>query len=166
MTIHIEVSQLASHIAALKVAFPELEDDAELLETTLEGETDLHGIITTMLELEADAKDMAAAIRARRDTLLAREARYKRQVEGFRSLIQRVMEFAGLKKLTLPEATLSLAIRAPEPIVTDETLLPSECFKIVRTIDKSTIKALCKEGTIPNGVTMGNGSVGLRILTR
>lgn len=166
MTVRIEVSQLVSQIAALKVAFPELEDDEELLETTLEGETDLHGIVTRVLELEAEAKGMAEAIKARRDALLAREARYKRQVEGFRSLVQRVMESVGLKKLTLPEATLSLTIRAPEPIVTDEALLPEECFKVVRTLDKTAIKALCKEGTIPGGVTMSNGSVGLRILTR
>ena len=166
MPIRIEVSQLVSQIAALKVAFPELEEDAELLETTLEGETDLHGIVTKMLELEADARAMAEAIRARRDALSAREARYKRQVEGFRSLMQRVMESAGQKKLTLPEATLSLAIRAPEPIVTDETLLPEECFKVVRTLDKTAIKSLCKDGTIPGGVTMSNGSVSLRILTR
>jgi hypothetical protein len=116
--------------------------------------------------LEADAKAMVEAIKARRDALLAREARYKRQVEGFRSLMQRVMESAGKKKLTLPEATLSLAIRAPEPIVTDETLLPEECFKVVRKLDKTAIKSLCKDGIIPDGVTMSNGSVGLRILTR
>jgi hypothetical protein len=166
MTVHLEVSQLASQIAALKTAFPELEDDAELLDATLEGETDLYGIVTKLLELEADAKGMAEAIKSRRDALTARESRYKRQVEGFRSLIQRVMEATGQKKLTLPEATLSLTTRAPEPIVTDETLLPEECFKVVRTLDKATIKAWCSAGNIPSGVTMSNGAVSLRILTK
>jgi hypothetical protein len=166
MTIHIEVSQLASQIAALKAAFPELVDDAELLDATLEGETDLHGIVTKLLELEADASGMAEAIKSRRDALTARESRYKRQVDGCRSLIQSVMETTGQKKLTLPEATLSLATRAPEPIVTDETLLPEECFKVVRTIDKATIKAWCRAGNIPGGVTMSNGSVSLHILTK
>jgi hypothetical protein len=166
MAIHIEVSQLAFQIAALKAAFPELADDAELLDATLEGETDLHGVVTKLLEWEADAKGMAEAIKSRRDALSERESRYKRQVEGLRSLIQRVMEATGQKKLTLPEATLSLATRAPEPIVTDETVLPEECFKFVRTPDKATIKARCRAGDIPDGVTMSNEAVSLRILTK
>jgi hypothetical protein len=95
--------------------------------------------------------------------LSARRGRYKQQVEGWRLLIQNLMDRAGQAKITLPEATLSITHRKPSPIISDEAALPDECVELVRKPVMATIKAWVDAGNMPDGVTMSNGSTSLTI---
>ena len=74
----------------------------------IEGETDLHGVLTRALDNKREAETMAAAIDSRIMDLSARRARYERQEKAMRHLIKSIMESCGQTKVTLPEASLSI----------------------------------------------------------
>jgi len=161
-----DINQLQQAIDTLLITYPELAEDAALRADMFEAETDLHQVIATLLDKAAEAKSMASAIKARMDDLLARKARYDRQEEAFRSLIQGLMERADLQKLTLPEATLSLSWRKPAPVITNEDALPDALCRFIRKPDMAAVKTAVEVGDMPPGVSMSNGRMILRVLTK
>ena len=163
MNIRLDVAQLESAIANLMLQYPELAEDETLRADMLEGSTNLDEVLAAIVDKEREAKAMAGAVKARMDDLAARKARYERQQEAMRSLIQHLMERADLRKFTLPEATLSIAFRKPSPVITDDAALPDECIQMVRKPVMATIKAWVEAGNIPEGVTIGNGHDSLTI---
>jgi hypothetical protein len=155
--IRLDVAELERAIANLLVTYPELAEDDELRADTFEGETDFHKVLAALVDREREAKAMAGAVKARMDDLATRKARYERQQEAMRSLMGHLMDRAGQRKVTLPEATISVSFRKPAPFVADEAALPDECCKVVRKPDMATIKDWCEAGNIPDGVAMSNG---------
>lgn len=164
--IRLDVAQLEHAIASLLAQYPEMAEDDVLRADMLEGATDIDGVLSRLVDLEREAKAMAGAIKERIGDLTERKARYERQQEAWRKLILHIMEYADQRKVTLPEATLSIMHRAPAPIIADEAALPDECVKLVRTPDKATIKAWCEAGNVPDGVVMSNGSTSLTIRSK
>lgn len=154
MNMRFDISQVTQAIEVLTAQYPELVEDEVLRADMIEAETDLHGVLAKLVALSNDAAAMADAIKARGADLAARKARYDRQEEALRSLIQSLMEKADLQKVALPEATLSVSFRKPAPIVVDETALPDEFCKFKRSADMAKIK---EAGTLPPGCSMSNG---------
>lgn len=163
MNVRFDIAQLTQSIEALRVQYPEIMDDEVLRADVFEGETDLHGVLAKLVDLANEAAAMAEAIKLRSGDLSARKARYDRQEEALRTLIQSLMEKADLTKITLPEATLSVSFRKPAPIVVDEAALPDEFCKIKRSADMAKIK---EAGTLPPGCTMSNGKNVLTVRTK
>lgn len=163
MNIRFDIAQVASAIEALRVSYPEIAEDDILRADMIEGETDLYAVLAKLVDLANDAGAMAEAIKIRKADLDARKARYDRQEEGLRSLIQNLMEKADLSKVALPEATLSLSFRKPAPIVTDEAALPDEFCKFKRSPDMAKIK---EAATLPAGCVMSNGKTVLTVRTK
>lgn len=161
--LRLDVAQLEQAIANLLVTYPELTDDETWRADTFEGSTNLHEVLADIVNHEREAKAMAGAVKERISELSARKARYERQEEAWRGLILKLMEHAGQAKVTLPEATLSLSHRKPAPVVTDETALPDECIQMIRKPIMATIRDWCEAGNVPDGVTIGNGTVSLTI---
>jgi len=167
MNMHMEVSQLRQTIAALIAEFPELAEDDTLRADMLDGETSVDTVLCRLVDASQNAKAMTAAVKSRMDDLAVRKARYERQEEAFRRLIQQVLDQASLRSWTLPEATLSLSWRKPAPFVSNEDALPDELCKFVRKPAMAAIKAAVeKNGVLPSGVSMSNGKVILTILPR
>lgn len=163
MTLHQQIASLQGEIASLLARYPELAEDEDLRADMLEGETDLHAVIEKLLGMAREAESMCEAIAARRGALGERLVRYEAKELAMREIIQTLMDRAGLQKLQLPEATLSISYRKPSPVVTDEAALPDEFCKIVRKPDMAKIK---EAETLPPGVAMGNGKSVLTIRTR
>jgi hypothetical protein len=163
MNMRFDIAQLTQTIDAILIQYPELAQDELLRADMLEAETDLHGVLAKLVDLSNDAAAMALAIKMRSGDLSERKARYERQEEGLRSLIQTIMERADLPKVTLPEATLSVSYRKPLPLVVDEAALPDEFCKIKRLPDMAKIK---EAGTLPPGCTMSNGKNILTVRTK
>lgn len=163
MNMRFDIAQLSQAIDAILIQFPELAQDELLRADMLEAETDLHDVLAKLVGLSNDAAAMALAIKMRSGDLSERKARYERQEEGLRSLIQTIMERADLPKVTLPEATLSVSYRKPSPLVVDEAALPDEFCKIKRLPDMAKIK---EAGTLPPGCTMSNGKNFLTVRTK
>ena len=109
---------------------------------------------------------MQDAIKLRMSAMAERKARYERQEDAMRSLIISVMDRASLSKFVLPEATLSLRMVPPAPIVTDADLLTDDCVRIERKPDMKAIKALMESNGALPGVAMSNGRQSLTIRTK
>ena len=97
------------------------------------------------------------------DALRARAARFERREQAIRDLMFRMLELAHLKKLEMPEATVSVRVGVPKVIVTDEAALPDEFCRIKREPDKGKIKAALAELKPVPGATLSNAEDTLAI---
>ena len=161
--IRAEIDALNATINSLILTYPELQDDETLRADTFEGCSSLNEVLSRLLDMGQEAKAMAQAVKLRMDDIAARKARYERQEEGFRTLIQSVMERANLSKVTLPEATLSISHIKPAPIIADEAAIPDALCKFKRSPDMAAIKDAVSNGNMPPGVNMSNGRSTLSI---
>lgn len=163
----LDTLELRQRIAALMDEYPELAQDETLRADMLDGSTDIEAILRRLLFSAMEAKSMAFALKVRIDDLCARKARFDRQEEAFRSLIQSVLDQAQLPKYTLPEATLSISRRPPAPVITNEDALPHELCQWNRSPDMEKITAAVGNGgAMPPGVSMSNGKSVLTIRSR
>lgn len=153
---------LAHEIDNLMAAYPELADDEELRADMLEGETGLHDVLKRIVRARQFAKANGEAIKTVKADLDARKARYERKAEAMTALALRLMEHADLRKVELPEATLSVRAVPPSVVIDDESQLPADCFETRRVVSKTLIKAAMEGGAVP-GAHMTNGGTGLTV---
>lgn len=138
--------------------------DEETVRDSIEGETDLHGAISGAVDMLTDTEVMVEGLDAKIGELQARQKRYEDRRDFLRAAIEQAMVIGNLKKLELPEATLSLGNRAPGLVITDESLVPASFWKQPDPVlDKAAIKAALKEKQQVPGVTLGNGTISLTI---
>jgi len=101
-------------------------DDEQLKLDVLEGETDLFEWTRFLLEKNEEDEGMVSALKgqisARQKRKSAAEGRIKRRREALLALL----ECAKLKKLKLPEATLSVSTTAARLAVNDPDAVPDE----------------------------------------
>lgn len=135
-----------------------VEDDAEMIETAVEGETNLKEAISAavdrILELDAHEEAIAAQIKA----LSERKERFSHQSERIKAAIHVAMGQAELRKLELPQATLGVRAVPPKAEITDEALIPSKYWKAQdpRLDKKAVLDALKSKDDVP-GATLSNG---------
>lgn len=158
-----DVANLEAEFASLMISFPELVDDEELRSDVLEGETDLHGLLSRLVNNERDADAMAKAVAGRISDLQARKSRAERRKEAMRALMFRLMKAAALPKLVLPEATLSVGKKAATVEIVDEDALPENVVRITRAPDKKAIADLLKAGEEVPGAKMGEPGESLTV---
>jgi Siphovirus Gp157. len=157
MTLYADVEYLKQAIDGLLAQCPEITDDEILREDMLVGTTEIEDVFGAILSsLREDDMTVAGIDKIAAD-LEVRKARAVKRHEAKRNLLAGLMERANLKKLTLPEATLSMSWRQPAPIVVDEAALPDDLVKIVRKPDMAAIRKWTETGEIPPGVNMSNG---------
>ena len=119
------VSTLRDHLQSMGHA-PEADD---LLDISIESETDFKEVLTTFLDAEANACALADAIGDRIEALRERKTRIEKRSEYLRSLIQVGVEMAGSDKVETPVATVSLTRSPPKAIITEESEIPSAYWK-------------------------------------
>lgn len=161
--VYLEVQTVRNEIERIKLLFPEMADDAELLADTLEGETELHEVMCRLVRQFRGIQTMAKAIAEEEATLAARRQRYERHADAARKLMHSLMDAAEVRKLELPIATLSVAAGRRRCVVTDEAALPEQYVKTVRTPDKVNITLALEGGCDVPGATLSNGSPHLMV---
>lgn len=167
MTYLFEHAQIVrNQIEAIKGIYPELEEDAELLATTVEGETDFERVIDKLVNFVREAETMAEAVKARKDEIAERQKRFERQSEAGRKIILSLMDAAQQPKVTLPEATLSITKPREKLVIWAEEEIPQGYFAIVRKPDTKAITAALKAGNEIPGAELELGAPGLRIQTK
>jgi hypothetical protein len=142
-----------------------LENDEQFKLSTLEGETDLFEIASKLLDANADDEGLIASLDQRISDINIRKDRAKLRIERRKSALVSLMDCAQIKKLPLPEATVSLRTILPRPKVVDVDALPESCVNIteVRKPDMVAIEALIERGQQIPGVTMTNGAASLSV---
>lgn len=136
-----------------------VEDDAEMIETAVEGETNLKEAISAAVDriLELDAHEEAIELQIK--ALSERKERFAHQSERIKAAIHVAMGQAELRKLELPQATLGVRAVPPKAEITDESLIPSKYWKAQdpKLDRKAVLDALKAKEAIP-GATLSNGS--------
>ncbi len=144
--------------------FPELLEDQQALDDTLEGISYLPDIIANIIrdarEDETTVTVLAMMIREMSD----RKARFAVRAERRRSMAQHLMEAIDLRKLEQPDFTASIRAVPPKVEIEDD-MIPDVLCKFVRVPDKTAIKAALAEGPVA-GARMSNGGETLSIRTK
>jgi hypothetical protein len=150
-------------IARLLLLYPELAEDDVLRADMIEAETTVHEFLSRVLRRLAERQALAVGISEYAKDIGERKARVERGCEALRDLIFKIMNDAKLRKVELPEATLSVRATGPKVIITDEAALPDICIKIKREPDKTAIKESLASGQHVPGAELSNGSETLSI---
>lgn len=163
-----QVRQLQQDIANLYLQFPELRDDDEMLRVdTLEGATNLKELATVILRGIADARALFDGTKQRADELKSRQERFKMRGEFLRAMLMKILQHADVRKLELPEATVSLKAGAPRIIgEPDPTTLPDEYCRITREPDRVKIRAALMAGARVGDLTLSNSEPNLAVHVR
>lgn len=160
------VVDLERQYTLLLAEYPELAEDDQLRADMLEGSTDLHEVLSRLVEGVAEANMMREAIKARRVELAEREDRFAHRAEVYRSLIERVMTATDTVKVVLPIATLSVRDAAPKLVEVNLADTPEHLWRVKREPNKAAISDTLKQGVEVPGWTLSNGGKSLTIRSK
>ncbi len=146
--------------------YPELAEDDTAIELALESETDAVEFLRALERVRRQAVALAKANELVIDDLKERIGRFERRDEALRRLMFQILQAANLRKLELPEATLSIRAGSPKVIVTDEAALPETFVRIKREPDKARIKVALQDGIEVAGALLSNADEILAIRTK
>jgi hypothetical protein len=154
-----------AQIEALRITHPGIWEsgDEKLLGDMVEGETGLHEFLTRVVDVMDDAEENIDGIQVKMDERKARKARFEQRYEAMRTLAKKLMEQAGLRKIVLPTATLSISAGPPRVIVTDEARLPPDCIRIKREPNRIAIKERLERGEHVDGAELSNSEPQLAV---
>lgn len=164
----ITVAALERQIEDLIASYPELAEDETLRADMISGSTDAAKILSRVVNRMQEAEAMVSAITKRKNDLDARAARFDRQADAMRALAFRIMNAAQVRKMPLPEATLSISTRGPALMISDATQIPPE-FTVTKTEvkpDREKIKEALKAGQEVPGAYLTNGSEVLAVRSK
>lgn len=151
---------------SLLASFPELAEDEDTLADTLEGESDLPDIIARLIRAHREDKAMADALGVMIAETSERRTRLSSRAEKRKAFALDLMNAAGLRKIELPDFTASVRNVSPKVEVIDDTLLTDAFLKVVKSPDKSAIKAALEQGETVEGAMLGNGGQSLSVRTK
>jgi len=149
----------------LRAQFPDADD--ETLADTLEGLTDLSDLLAEVIRSALEDEAFCEALKARMGEMRERAQRLAARAEKKRLLVGETMAQADLKRLTLPDLTLSLRSGAPSLVVTDEDVIPSMFWKAQPPkLDRQGLSQALKAGESIPGAILGNPEPSLSVRTK
>ena len=159
---------IRQQIENLRFTHPELweGDDDDFLVQVLEGETDLHAMLTSIVDRINDDEDRLETIKMRIGKHRERHERIDRRVSAMRNLAFKLMQHANVPKIELALATLVVRAGTPKVVITDETALPESCVRTKREPDRVAIKDFLTSGVSVPGASLSNAEPGLTIKDR
>jgi len=164
----LNIAALERQIEDLITSYPELAEDETLRADVIEGETDAAAVLSRVVDKMQEAEAMSAAIAKRVNDLPARQAAFERKGDAMRALAFRIMNAANLRKMPLPEATLSIRAVPPSVLITDAGLIPP-AFTITKTEtkpDRAKLKEALQAGAEIPGACLSNGSETLSVRSK
>ena len=139
----------------LREDFPDADD--ETLADTLEGLTDLSDLLAEVIRSALEDEAFCAALKVRLGDLRDRAARLAHRAEKKRQLVGEAMARADLKRVILPDLTLSLRSGTPSLVVTDEEAIPGGFWKAQPPkLDRQGLSNALKSGETIPGAVLGN----------
>lgn len=158
-----DLTLIEREIASLLALCPELAEDESLRVDMIEGETNAFDMLASLVRRIGETEAHVEGITAYCASLKERKARLERRAEALRAGILRLMAAADMRKAELAIATLSRTRTAPKVIITDESIIPEDCWRVRSEPDLAIIRdRLRTAGEVP-GAVMGNGGESLTI---
>jgi hypothetical protein len=162
-----EVDQLRREIEALVRDNPELAEDEVLRADMLDGQTDFKGVLRALFEVSATSDAVADVLGKRILQLSARRTRFKQRVEAVRGLMLKVLQAADLKKVELPEATISQREGQPQIVgEPDVNTLPNDLVRTIVEPNRVKIREALLNGQDVPGLFLSNAPPSLTISVR
>lgn len=144
-----EVARIAGQLADM------CGDDERLFADMVEGETDLHKLITRLHEGIANDAGMVTGIKERKVDLDTRQKRLEARIDAQKGAIVMLMQAGQQSKVELPEVTYSLRDGKPKLVVVDDDAVPAEYCTLIRKPVKATInEAFADAEVLPNWLTL------------
>jgi Siphovirus Gp157 len=159
----LKVDEVSRQVEALLRENPELDTDEILRADMIDGETDTIAIMRELERNRAEALANAEALAATIEQNKNRMARFRRQEMLIRTMMFRLLQAGQLRKLVLPEATLSIATAPARVVITNEDQLPDDYWRIKREPDKERIKLALITAAVVPGAELSNSPDYLRI---
>lgn len=136
-----------------------LGDDADLVASTVEGETSLHEALAVGLKRYRELAALMFGIETIRTDLGVRHSRFDNQAETLRTAILAAMDAGQMKKFEHALGTISMRNVPAKAIITDEALVPSVFWKPSDPkLDKKAVLDALKDNKIVPGAQLSNGS--------
>jgi len=159
-----QTNTLRQQIEALLRNYPDIAQDEILRADMLEGETDIKELVTEIHRMMEDAKGMRDGMQGRLDDLLTRRTRFQHRIDFGRDLIFAILDAAQMRKLELPEVTVSLRNNPPQ-LIGDTTAdyLDDAYVKITRSVDRKAIREALEAGRAVDGYTLSNAPPSLMV---
>lgn len=148
---------------------PDLAADEAQLITQLEAETEDLAIVKQRLVAAIVTADMLADnCQGLAENLLARNARYRHRCNQYRAALLAIMECTGERRYESAQATVSLRQGSPGVVVTDESQIPLQYWRVEtsRRVDRAAILAALRQGEDVEGTVLANGMPTLSVRTR
>lgn len=126
VNIHREIEVYNWLKAKLLNEHPDLKDDQETLDDTLEGCTNFKEAVDRLVDVIAHDTELVTGCAARLKFLSARKKRLEDRIERNRLLILEAMQKVEKRNLEHPEYTLTRGSKPRGVILTNERLLPAD----------------------------------------
>lgn len=139
-------------------------DDDDMVLTAVEGETSLIETISAGVDRIAELNAHCEALEIQGKALTERRSRFEDQASRIKAAIHVAMGHAELRKLELPQATLSVRAVPAKAEIVDESLIPAKFWKPQdpKLDRKAVLDALKAKEDVP-GATLSNGGETLSI---
>lgn len=166
---HFDIKRLSDEINELISTYgfnPYDEDDADIWQSALEGETSIDAVLDKLLAMRYQAKADEEAVKDRMNNLKARADRYKYQQEVLTNAMQKVLNMANLKSHKTIEATYTLRGGSTKVEIEDADAIPRQLCKVTYSPDKTMIKKALEQGEIVPGAALVTGPETISVRTK
>lgn len=121
--------------------------DPELIDGTIEGETDLYELLAKAARDALQAEATALAIQSLMNDNFSRKDRMMRRAEKLRAAVKAAMSDLEISRRDYPDMTLSMVPGRPRLIIDgDPQLIPTEFTKLEVVVDKPKIALALQDG--------------------
>jgi len=163
MADRLDPTLLRAHIDALRYSHPQIANEEDQWLLTLESETELHEFLARVIARMQDTDAKIEGLGGLIVQLKARCDRFEQRSDAMRALALRVMNWAEVRKIELPQATLSIRAGQPKVIITDESSLPPDCVRVRTEPNKTAIKEQLERGEHVPGAELSNSEPTLAV---
>jgi hypothetical protein len=153
----IEAARVAQIVDALRE-----EGDIGIAFAIHEGST-FEEVIGAFVDALSENEALIAGLETRVSEMRERHERLESRSDSLREILHDLLSRANLRKLVLPECTLSLSAKPQSVVIADETALPEQFIRIKKEPDKAAIKEALKRGEQIPGAAFSNGGETLTI---
>ena len=142
-------------------------DDPQLILDMIEGSTDLAEACLVVLEETMEDETLLAGVKSTIELMQARKSRLERSIENRRNIILMAMEKAGLQIIKGALATLAVRETPPKVVIGEEATIPAKFWKPSDPkLDKAAVSEALKAGEVVPGASLSNGGVSLSVRVR
>lgn len=136
--------------------FPDADEDT--LRDTLEGLTDLHEKLCTVIRSQQEDETLAEALKKRINEMQSRLRRLSQRAETKRDLVTIVLERAEIDKIVEADFTVSTRRTPPRLVIFEESSIPSDYWRPQSPkLDRRKLTDDLKSGKPVAGASLDNG---------